>query len=76
MTVVSFMTAIFYWVVDIIGHFVTGVGHEILPFLRFSFAEQPDGDTGREGSSKGCQYDGLGSLHTVALSSGCNLNAK
>ncbi len=52
-TIMPLMPPVLYRIVNIIGHFVTCVGHEILPFLRFAFAEQPDGSTGSEGSSKG-----------------------
>ena len=55
-------------IVDIIGHLVTCVGDEVFSFGGFAFAEEIHGQTCGDGSSKGCEGDGLRSLHNRCFS--------
>ena len=63
MAVVAFVAAIARRVIDVIGHFIAGVGHEILSFFVVASADPIKGEACCKGSSKGCQCDSLRSLH-------------
>jgi hypothetical protein len=63
MAIVAFVTPVAQGIIDVIGHFVTGVGDEILSFLAVAFADKKERNTCGEGSSKGGERDSLRSLH-------------
>jgi hypothetical protein len=76
MSIVPFVATIAWRIIDVIGHFVARVGHELFSPVAFLPADEIQCETCGKGSSEGCQCDSLRSLHMRTLVRLCNSNAK
>lgn len=46
------MAAIFHGIMDIVRHFISGIGDEILSFARLTLVHEINGDAGGKGGGK------------------------
>ena len=51
MAIVATMAAILEGIMDVIGHFIAGIGDKVPSFLVFALAEQVEGNAGGHGGS-------------------------
>ena len=59
MAVMAFVPAVARGIIDVIGHFIAGVGDEILSASMIASAGKIDSEAGCKGSSKCGECDGL-----------------